>query len=120
MFKLIGKNEIDANKDADKVMEIETLLAKASSTRVERRDPVKNYNKMSFDSLKSITPGIDWNLYFKGLGIDTPTEFDVNQPRFIKEVSALLLRCTTCRSETLFRWHLTQRYCKLFKLRFCK
>ena len=52
MFKLIGKNEIDAKKDADKVMEIETRLAKASSTRVERRDPVKNYNKMSFDSLQ--------------------------------------------------------------------
>jgi putative endopeptidase len=106
MFKLIGKNEVDAQKDADKVMEIETKLAKASSTRVERRDPVKNYNKMSFDSLKSITPGIDWSLYFKGLGINAPLEFDVNQPRFIKEVSVLLKEVSLNDLKPYLSWHL--------------
>ena len=106
MFKLIGPNEIDAKKDADKVMEIETRLAKASSTRVERRDPVKNYNKMSLDSLKSITPGINWDLYFKELGISTPPEFDVNQPRFIKEVSALLQDVQLNDIKPYLTWHL--------------
>jgi putative endopeptidase len=106
MFKLIGKNEIDAKKDADKVMEIETRLAKASSTRVERRDPVKNYNKMSLDSLKSITLGIDWNLYFKDLGINAPAEFDVNQPRFIKEVSLFLHEVQPIDLQPYLLWHL--------------
>ena len=106
MFNLIGKNEADAKKDADKVMEIETRLAKASSTRIERRDPVKNYNKMSFDSLQLITPGIDWKLYFKELGINTPPEFDVNQPRFIKEVSSLLKDVQLNDLKPYLRWHL--------------
>jgi putative endopeptidase len=106
MFKLIGKNEADAKNDADKVMEIETRLAKASSTRIERRDPVKNYNKMNFDSLQLITPGIDWKLYFKELGINTPPEFDVNQPRFIKEVSSLLKDVQLNDLKPYLRWHL--------------
>jgi putative endopeptidase len=106
MFKLVGNNEADAIKDADKVMEIETRLAKASSTRLERRDPVKNYNKMSFDSLQLITPGIDWKLYFRELGINTPPEFDVNQPRFIKEVSSLLKDVQLNDLKPYLRWHL--------------
>jgi putative endopeptidase len=106
MFKLVGKNEVDAKKDADKVMEIETRLAKASSTRVERRDPIKNYNKMSFDSLQSISPDIDWNLYFTSLGIKAPSEFNVNQPRFIKEVSALLKDAQLNDLKPYLTWHL--------------
>jgi putative endopeptidase len=106
MFKLIGIDEVTARKDADKVMEIETRLAKASSTRVERRDPVKNYNKMTIDSLKSITPGIDWSLYFKYLGINSPSEFDVNQPHFIKEVSSLLTDLKPEDLKSYLRWNL--------------
>jgi putative endopeptidase len=106
MFKLVGISEVDAKKDADKVMEIETRLAKASSTRVERRDPIKNYNKMSFDSLKAISPNIDWNLYFTSLGISAPSEYNVNQPRFIKEVSALLKDVQINDLKPYLRWHL--------------
>lgn len=106
MFKLVGENEIDAQKDADKVMEIETILAKGSSTRVERRDPVKNYNKMSLDSLISITPGIDWKLYFKDLGINAPSEFDVNQPRFIKDLSSMLQKVDINNLKPYLKWHL--------------
>jgi putative endopeptidase len=106
MFKLIGKNEADAKNDAEKVMEIETQLAKASSTRIERRDPVKNYNKMSFDSLKVLTPGINWNLYFSSLGIQVPSEFNVNQPRFIKEIGAILGKTPLNELKPYIRWHL--------------
>ena len=47
MFKLIGYTETDAKKSADEIMKIETELAKASRSRVELRDPEKNYNKMN-------------------------------------------------------------------------
>ncbi|MDR3610413.1 MAG: M13 family metallopeptidase [Ignavibacteriaceae bacterium] len=106
MFKLVGIKEADAKKDANKVMEIETRLAKGSSSRVERRDPVKNYNKMSFDSLKAISPDIDWKLYFTSLGISTPSEYNVNQPRFIKEVSALLKDVKINDLKPYLRWNL--------------
>jgi len=105
MFKLVGENEVDAKKDAAKVMEIETKLATASSTRVERRDPVKNYNKMSLDSLISIAPGIDWKLYFKSLDISAPSDIDVSQPRFIIAESTLLNEATINDLKPYLRWH---------------
>ena len=37
--------------NADKVMAIETRLAKASKSSVELRDPYANYNKMSGDGI---------------------------------------------------------------------
>jgi len=39
-------------------MTLETALAQASRTRVELRNPQKNYNKMSQADLQALTP--DW------------------------------------------------------------
>jgi putative endopeptidase len=61
---------------------------------------------MSFDSLQSISPDIDWNLYFTSLGIKAPSEFNVNQPRFIKEVSALLKDTQLNDLKPYLTWHL--------------
>ena len=105
MFKLTGENEANATTDAAKVMEIETRLATNSLTRVERRDPVKNYNKMSLDSLKSLTPEIDWNVYFNALGIKAPADIDVSQPKFIAAVSALLKDVPVNDLKPYLRWH---------------
>ena len=47
MLTLLGEAPGNAAEDARKIMALETSLAKASRTRVELRDPQKNYNKMS-------------------------------------------------------------------------
>src|SRR5438128_6655771 len=47
MLGLIGESKAKAASDAKTVMRIETKLASASLTRVERRDPYKLYHKMS-------------------------------------------------------------------------
>src|SRR3974377_1087530 len=41
VFQLMGENDEAAKKDAATVLRIETALAKASMTRVDRRDPYK-------------------------------------------------------------------------------
>ena len=104
-FKLTGEDEVTAKKDASKVMEIETRLAKASSTRVERRDPVKNYNKMSLDSLISLAPGFSWKLYFKSLDITAPSDINVNQPKFIQAVSSMVNDMSVNDLKPYLRWH---------------
>jgi putative endopeptidase len=105
MFKLVGENEADAKKDAAKVMEIETRLATSSLTKVERRDPVKNYNKMSLDSLISLAPGIDWKLYFKSLDISAPADIDVSQPKFVAAMGALVKDLSVNDLKPYLRWH---------------
>ena len=48
-------------------MRIETALAKASLTRVERRDPYKLFHKMTRAELQALTPSFRWNEYFTAL-----------------------------------------------------
>ena len=48
------------SSEADTVMRIETALAKASLTRVERRDPYKVTHKMKVADLKKLAPNFDW------------------------------------------------------------
>ena len=45
-------------------MRIETALAKASLTRVERRDPYKRKHKMKLADLNKLAPNFDWTQYF--------------------------------------------------------
>ncbi|PYL15766.1 MAG: hypothetical protein DME30_10810 [Verrucomicrobia bacterium] len=59
MLTLLGESAEKAGADAKKILALETSLAQASRTRVELRDPQKNYNKMTPDEFQKITP--DWN-----------------------------------------------------------
>ena len=56
MFELLGDAPELAKKNAATVMALETRIAKASRTRVELRDPVKNYNKAILAQLDEGVP----------------------------------------------------------------
>jgi len=45
-----------ADEAAQRIVTLETALARASLTRVERRDPVANYHKLSLGAADSLTP----------------------------------------------------------------
>ena len=64
MFELLGEEPALAKTDAQTVMEIETALAKASLTRVEKRDPYKLFHKMTPAQLQALTPAFHWADYF--------------------------------------------------------
>jgi putative endopeptidase len=87
IFTLSGSDEATGVKAAETVLAFETRLAIASNTRLENRDPQKTYNKMTYKQLKALAPAFDWDLFFSALPISTPSEFDVNQPRFISEMA---------------------------------
>src|ERR1700736_4046359 len=65
MLTLLGEPAATASDDAKKILVLETKLAEASRTRVELRDPQKNYNKMSQTDLQALTPDWTWADYFK-------------------------------------------------------
>src|ERR1043166_8373945 len=76
MLTLAGALADQAAKDAQKIMALETTLAKAARTRVELRDPQKNYNKMKVAELQTLTPDFTWADYFKEIKLSNPG--DVN------------------------------------------
>jgi putative endopeptidase len=89
MFQMIGNNTPESEKIANDILEFETALAKASMTRVERRDPDKTYNKKTTQELETSYPNINWKGYFEqtGLAKKNVSTFIVGQPLFFEELN---------------------------------
>jgi putative endopeptidase len=105
-FELLGDNAAQAKAESQTVMEIETALAKASLTRVDKRDPYKLFHKMSAADLMKLTPAFDWAAYWKALGIPPQSEINVTEPAFYQELSRLLQTRGIADWKTYLRWHL--------------
>jgi putative endopeptidase len=108
MFGLLGDSSDRVQAEADTVMRIETALAKASLTRVERRDPYKLFHKMDRKQLAALTPAFDWNAYLKGVGLAKLNDFNVTQPEFFAEVQKQLESESLADLKTYLRWHLAR------------
>ncbi len=106
MFVLAGSQPEQAAKDADIVMNIETLLAKISSSRVDLRDPVANYNKTDLTGLQKMAPGIDWKAYFEGINLNATSDINVGQPKFISGMAAMINTIPVADWKVYFRWDL--------------
>ena len=90
LLGLTGESAEQAKADAEATLKIETVLAKASLTRVERRDPHKTYHMETIAELGKLAPSIDWPLYFKVQGAPGVASVNVAQPEFMKAVEAEL------------------------------
>jgi putative endopeptidase len=84
MLTLAGSDEEKSKKDAEKIIFIETQLAKATLTKEEQRNPAKLYNPKSLSDLSKLTSSISWPSYFKGMGIKEDT-IVVTEPLFMAE-----------------------------------
>lgn len=91
MFGLAGYAPIDAKKNAKSVMIIETHLAKASSSRVDLRDPHKNYHKLSIAEVKKLAPKFDWDGYLSAMNLGEITHINVQQTNFLSEVNNIIV-----------------------------
>ncbi len=105
MFQLSGQDAAQAQRSAAKVMEIETALAKASLSRVDKRDPYKLFHKMNEKSLQALTPGFDWHAYLAGMGKPKLDSFNVTEPAFFKEFAKQLRSNDVAAIQTYLRWH---------------
>lgn len=106
MLVLLGDDSAKASAEASTVMNMETAMAGASMTRVERRDPEATYHKMSTDELASSTPTIGWRSYFTDIGLAEPGRIIVGMPRFLKAVDSMVAVTPIENWKTYLRWHL--------------
>jgi len=90
VFELIGDDPAAARKNAETVMRLETAMAKASLTRVERRDPHKRVHKMKVADLIQLAPNFDWHAYYHEMQYPEFAVLNVDAPEFIKELNTLL------------------------------
>lgn len=105
MFKLISVNDATAKKYAETILSIETRLAKNSRSRVDLRDPEKNYNKMKIDKLIAIAPDFNWKLFFKSIGLENPGGICVGQPEFFTALSGMIKEVSLDDWKVYLKWN---------------
>lgn len=106
LLRLAGETPAQAKADSEAILRIETALAKASLTRVERRDPHKTYHMMTLAELTKLTPSIEWSQYFTTQGAADVNKLNVAQPEFMKAVQAELTSEPVEALRAYLRFHL--------------
>lgn len=104
MLTLTGDKQ--AGDHAKKMMALETSLATPQRTRVELRDPQKNYNKMSQADLQKLMPEWKWETYFSEIKLAEPGDINVGQPDFFKAADQVFAKASMDDWKTYLRWHL--------------
>lgn len=113
MYKLYGLDEKAAVAKMETIMKYETLIAKESYSRLELREPEKNYHKMSLAELKECTNGFDWESYLKTYGYDATTEVYLGQVAPVAKACELLMTAPLEDLKTIYEWR-TLSYCSSY------
>ncbi|HVC46782.1 MAG TPA: M13 family metallopeptidase [Terracidiphilus sp.] len=106
MLTLAGDSPEEAAKEAADVMTIETALAKASTSRVELRNPENRYHIYTLADLAKLAPDFDFDVYFKDVKVGQFGTLNVATPEFFKEMNTLLASEPISAWKAYFRWHL--------------
>ncbi len=92
LLVMAGEPQATADEQAAATMKIETALAKASLTRVERRDPYNVYHPMKIGEVETLAPGLEIGAYLKGENLPESSldKINVSQPKFFEALQTEL------------------------------
>ena len=110
IFELLGDSPQAAKQNAEIILRMETALAKASWTRVERRDPYKLKNKMKLADLIQLAPNFDWETYYRALQYPKFEILNVDAPAFYKQLNAELTSEPLENWKNYLRFHVADQY----------
>jgi putative endopeptidase len=106
LFRRLGYDEPRAKRAAAGLMNLETMIAKASRKLEDTRDPLKNYNRLSTAELAKVAPGFDWPLFFKSMGLKAVDAVVVGQPEFLQSLYARMDRVGLSDWKEYLKFHL--------------
>jgi predicted metalloendopeptidase len=110
LLQLAG--QADAARQAAAVMAIEQQLATAQWSRVQNRDPIATYNKLTLTELAALAPGLNWPVYLAAVGAPADNVV-VGQPGYLAALSGLLRSVPLADWQAYFRFHLLDDYAEL-------
>ena len=105
VFADLGDGPELAARNAAVVLRIETTLAQASLTPVDRRDPHKLFHKMTPHALQLLMPDFDWTVYLTRLGLADIRSVNVDEPKFYAALGHLLATTSLGDIKAYLRWH---------------
>lgn len=106
MLKLLGESAAQSSNDAQKIMELETALAKVSLDITSQRDPKKIYHLMPVTELEKLAPAIEWSRFLADTGAPPVHELNVANPDFFKGFNTLIESTDLDTIKTYLRWQL--------------
>lgn len=89
-LRLVGYATPEAN--ADRIIELETAIARASWSQSQRRDVAAAYNPMSIAALETLAPGISWRRYLDAAGARASTRVVVAEKSAVIAFADLFAR----------------------------
>ncbi|HRE40042.1 MAG TPA: M13 family metallopeptidase [Ignavibacteria bacterium] len=113
MLVLTGTDESKALSDAKSILAFETILAENFMARVIQRNPDSTYHKMSLLEFKSLSPSIDWDLYFNEIGINENSfskGTNIGQPKYYAFLNDLVNGNNLELWKTYLNWKVLNNY----------
>lgn len=90
MMELVGYDESARQRVWENVIAIETEIAKHKKTREERRNPQLRYNMQSMEEIKKNYPNIDWDAYFKALGLESVDKANISSVKYMEFINSYI------------------------------
>ena len=110
MFILAGEQPSKATSNANRILSIETALAKSSLSQTAQRDPHAIYHLMRLADVEKITPDFSWKQYTSGLNHSEIEQVNLGMPGFIADLQTLIKSSSIDDLKVYLRWHLLNDY----------
>lgn len=104
-----GHSEHKAAMQAKMILNLETELAKIQLSKVERRDPIKTYNKIPFVDLQKIYPEVPLYTILVNQGVKLDSVI-VESPKFLAELNKLLQKQSLEVLKTYLNWRIVNYF----------
>ncbi len=106
MLSLTGESKDTAQAAAARILEFETTLARASMSRIDRRNPHNIYHPMDLAQLQTLTSHLAWPEYFTLVDVPNLQSINIAQPEFFREADKQLDTFALDDWKAYLRWHL--------------
>ncbi|HEX7079401.1 MAG TPA: S46 family peptidase [Gammaproteobacteria bacterium] len=110
---LRAAGSVNADADAEAVLDLETQIAAAQATLVESEDVHKANTLWTPSDFAANAPGLDWARYLEAAGLSDQERIGVWQPEAIARLAKLVGEAPLAAWKTLLRFHTLDRYAPL-------
>ncbi|MGA8277405.1 MAG: M13 family metallopeptidase [Rhodanobacteraceae bacterium] len=105
VLRLAGAKAADASASAERILDLETRIAKAQASVVDTEDVHKANNPWGRSAFATKAPGLDWPSYFKAADLTGQKQIVVWQPEAIRGISALVASAPLATWKIWLRFH---------------
>ena len=106
---IAGATPEAARATAQKVLALETRVAKKKLTPLEKRDPAKRFVPMPYADAQRLLSNVDLDAYFRSLGLPTGGEVVVVEVEALRERNAILAESSPEETRTYLQFELLRQ-----------